>query len=174
MINNMHKVEFQPLTYIEVEQDKPLVIKLDDTHFFKCNLQKAMNFILFNSHKNVILERRKTLDEIGETNPAIDYAKIQCDKALIAMLYRISKPKGFFKSRKWFIYLNKLFMDNIVLMKSVFQQVLDYNSSIKKKALNLLNTDIFKGNVSDLTAGGKSLSDLVRTDPKTGEKYFEH
>lgn len=170
----MQKVEFQPLTYIEVEQNKPLNIKLDDKHIFKCNLQIAKNFVLFNSNKNVILNRLEKLNELDSTEYAVNFAKVECFKVLISMLYDISKPKGYYAKRKWYKYLSKLFLDDIELMMSVFEKVLSYNSTLKKKALSLQSFEIFQNNASDMTVGGVPLKDLIIVDHITGEKSFKH
>jgi hypothetical protein len=170
----MQKTKFKPLTYIECIQDKPLNIKLDEEHFFETNLQIASNFINFNTNKNIVMGRLEELNKLKETNDAIDAMKVECYSALIDLLYDISKPEKEDEQKIYFKYLHKLFMSNLGLMTDVFTKVLEYNSRLKKKLENLRTLEVFPKSVSDTTAGGVSLSELIREDPKTGEKYFVH
>lgn len=173
---NMVKTDFRPLEYIEVEEDKPLIVDLKNGFIFKTRLQIADNFIKFNTSKNLILQNLERLNELKDDSLMIDVSKIECFKTLIRLLYEISKQeyKGFFKKWKYYKYLNKYLLENIDILLDIFDKVLTYNSELKKKLENLLNFDIFKNNTSDLTASGASLQDLIRTDPITGERYFEH
>ena len=172
----IQKVNFRPLTYIEVEQDKLLIIKLNDKYIFKTKLQIADNFIKFNTSKNLILENLNRLNELNDNNTSIDIAKIVCFKTLIRLLYEISKQeyKGFFKKRKYHKFLNKYLFENTEILIDIFSKVLAYNSELKKKLENLLNFDIFKNNASEMTAGGIPLRDLIEINPETGEKSFKH
>jgi hypothetical protein len=172
----MQKIDFRPLTYIEVEQGKELIVRLDDKYAFKTKLQIADNFIKFNTSKDIILKQLDRLNELKSDDRKVYEAKIQCYKVLIRLLYEISKDnyKGFFAKRKYYKYLNKLFLNDIKLMTNVFQSVLDYNTDLKKKLKKLQNTKIFKSSVSDMTTGGQSLQDLIEIDPNTGEKRFKH
>ena len=183
MFNQATKVDFKPLTYIEVENNTPLNIKLDDTHFFKCHLQVANDYISFNSNKNIIIEQFTKLNELDSNEDIVQAAKVENLKALIYLLYKISIPEQEEKEKEkkyikrcglWLEYLNKLFMKDIVLLYSVFDKVLEYNSSLKKKAQNLLDFEIFTNNASEMTAGGVPLKDLIVVDPITGEKSFKH
>jgi hypothetical protein len=141
---------------------------------FTTRLQKASNFITFNDNKNMILNQLNKLNELQTNDLMVQRAKIECYKSLIILLYEISAPDGYFKCRKWYKYLYKKFINDVPLMIGVFKKVLEYNSGLKKKALNLLSFEIFKGNVSEMTTGGQLLSDLIRVNPETGEKYFIH
>lgn len=174
MFEHMQKVVAKPLTYIEVEQNEPLNIKLDDKHMYTCKLQIAQNFIIFNSNKNIIMERLDRLNELKSTDNKVIIAKVLCYKMLNQLLFQISKPKGIINTIKWYRYLHKLFINDIDLMISVFKKVLEYNSDLKKKALNLQSFEIFQNNASDMTAGGVPLKDLIIVDPITGAKSFKH
>ncbi len=172
----MQKVDFKPLQYIEVEQGKPLIIKLNEKFIFRTELQIAKNFIKFNTSKNILIDQLDKLNKIDDSSFIVSSAKVICFKTLIRLLFEISKQQypGFFKRRKYFKFLNKLFLTDIEFMINVLQKVLDYNSDLKKKLENLQNTEIFKNASSDMTAGGVPLQDLIEIDPDTGEKHFKH
>ncbi|KKK95415.1 hypothetical protein LCGC14_2673030 [marine sediment metagenome] len=173
---NMQKVDFRPLEYIEVEQGKPLIIKLNDKFIFKAELQIAENFIKFNTSKNIMFDNLDKLNKINDDSLEVNIAKVSCYNVLIKLLYEISKNNydGFFKRRKYYKFLSKLFLKDIVLMINVFTKVLAYNSDLKKKLEDLRNIKIFSSDASELTAGGQPLQDLIEVDPSTGEKRFKH
>ncbi len=141
---------------------------------FRCELQSIDDFLLFNESKTIIFKNLETLNDKGE-HKIISESKITLFKMLIKVLYEISKReyRGFIAKYKYFKFLNKFLFDNIEILYEITDKVLRYNSRLKKKALNLLNFQIFQTE-SLMTAGGQQLSDLLRTDPKTGEKYLEH
>ena len=178
MKNNLFKdkvnVDFKPMTYLEIEQDKPLLIKLDDSNVFETRLMIAGDFIKFNTSKNIILDRLEKLNESKSDSFVISASKVECFRLIVDLLYEISKPKGYFKKRRYYRYLHKKLMNDISFLMDIFDKVLRYNTELKKKAENLLSFDIFSENGSEETAGGQLLADLIKTDPKTGEKYFEH
>lgn len=168
------KVDFRPLEYIEVQRDKPLIIKLNEKYLFRCELKSINDFLLFNDSKTMILKNLELLNSQGNSD-VINRSKVTLFKMLIKILYEISKReyKGFIQKYKYYKFLNKFFFDDLETMYKVTDAVLRYNSRLKKKALEIQNFDIFQ-NVSLTTAGGQQLSDLLRTDPKTGKKYLIH
>lgn len=171
----MIKADFRPLEYIEVEQNKPLVIKLNDRFIFKTHLQRADLFINFNTNKNIILEELDKLNEMDGNDLTVQVAKIACFQKLIHLLYGISfEFYGYFKRKKYYKFLNKYLIENTDILMDVLKKVLLFNSDLKKKLQEVQNIDIFKGSVSDMTAGGQSLKDLIVVDPNTGEKHFKH
>jgi len=173
---NTVKVDFKPLEYIEVETGKPLLIKLNDKYIFKTNLQKAMNLIKFNTSKNIILSTITLLNDSDDFKAEMGQLQMNNYQLLIRLLFEISKEnhKGYFAKKKYYKFLNKFLLDDIELLLNIFKKVLIYNSDLKKKALKVQNMDIFKGTVLDTTTGGQSLSALIKTDQKTGEKSFIH
>ena len=116
--SNMIKTDFRPLEYIEVKQDKPLIVKLNERWIFKCSLQNINNFIKFNTSKNLILNQLNKLNEMNSNDLSVSSAKVISFKLIIRLLYEISKQeyKGFFKKRKYFKFLNKYFFDNLDIL----------------------------------------------------------
>ena len=168
------KTDFKPLEYIEVMRSKPLIIKLSEKYMFKCELQSINDFLLFNESKTIIFKNLETLNDKGE-HLVISQSKIVLFKMLIKVLFEISKREynGVIAKYRYFKFLNKYLFDNIEVLYDITDKVLRYNSRLKKKALNLLNFQIFQSE-SLMTAGGQQLSDLLKTDPVTGEKSLKH
>jgi len=173
---NAVKVDFKPLEYIEVKQDKPLIIKLTDKYFFKCCLQSPDDFINFNASKNIVLNQLEKLNDLKSNDIQVSRAKVLSFRLIIRLLFEISKKeyKGFFAKRKYYKFLNKYLFDNIEILIKIFDTVLRYNVTLKKKLQNLLNFQIFGEDASETTVGGVPLKDLIVTDPVTGKKHFKH
>lgn len=168
------KVDFRPLEYIEVIRKKPLIKKLSDKYYFKCELKSINDFLLFNSSKTMIFKNINLFNEAVQDNE-VYRSKITLFKMLIKLLYEISKKEynGFIAKYKYYKFLNKYLFNNIEILYEIVDNVLCYNTRLKKKALEIQNFDIFQ-NVSLTTVGGQLLSDLVKIDQETGKKYLKH
>ena len=171
--SNMVKTDIRPLEYIEIKKDKPLIIKLNKKYMFKCGINSISEFIAFNDSKNIIF---KKLDELNsmENNKYTQITKIIYYRMLIDLLYEISKSNYKGRIRKYYYkkFMVKYLLDNYEAMLEILKNVLNFNSMLKKKQQYIQSIDIYNNVYSDLSIGGLSLRELIRVDPKTGEKYF--
>lgn len=174
--SNMVKIDFKPLEYIEVKEDKPLIIKLNEKYMFKCNLSNISNFIKFCGSKDIILDNIDRLNKMNDNSKVIGYSKILHFKLLINLLYEISKNtyKTRFGKFMYKRFLDKYLFDNLNVLFDIMEKLINHQTMLKKKQEFIRNIDIFNNVYSDLTIGGLPLKDLIKVDPITGEKSFIH
>lgn len=174
--DEMIKTTERPLEYIEITENKPLIVKLNDKWYFKSHLHKANHFIKFTTMKNLVFNN---LEKINETETDDKNIKFVCNmkifyfKLLINLLYDISKdeyPK--YKQKAYKKFLDVFLLDDIEKLFEIVKIVIDYNTKLKKKQKFLTNINIFENSACEgPTYGGVSLNDLIRTDEQ-GNPYF--
>jgi len=128
---------FIPLTYMEVLQNRPLIIKLSDDWNFVSWLQKAVNFAMIIDRKDYfLLNIEHSLKQEGKTDKDRENKDIKLLTAinlLISMLYEISKAEYKDKEKEYWHFLQQHFLDNTDVLFDVWAKVLEFNSRIGKK-----------------------------------------
>ncbi len=167
------KRDFRPLEYIEVKQDKPLIIKLNDKYSFECKLSSVNHMVLFDANMKTITNNIDMLNKM-DNSIEVNVSKINCFKLIIDILYEISKNKyeGYFAKRKYLKFLYTYLMDNVNILLDIIQKLYDYNTMLKKKLEKIQNIDILQ-NASLETGFDAYLKTLIRVDAQ-GNKYFIH
>jgi hypothetical protein len=132
------KVEkFIPLTYLEVQQKKPLIIKLNDKWNFVTYPQSALNFALLINRKDyvhqvfesVLNHDVKTNEEQAERTKTI----LLGVRKLISILYEISKQEHINKEKEYREFLDSYFLHDTDALIEVFTKVLNLNTRLEKK-----------------------------------------
>lgn len=112
--------EFRPLTYIEIKQDKPFIVRMTKKWSYVCRLQKTKNLIKLFHGKNVITEYM---------NKKKDY--ITGFLSLYKLLYDISeKPRGLIKRIRYKSFLYKYFYNNSEVFLNLYNDMLDYQTRL--------------------------------------------
>jgi hypothetical protein len=132
------KVEkFIPLTYLEVIQGKPLIIKLSDKWNFITYPCSAQNFALLINRKDYIGQVFETTVEDenqGRIDAAEKHKRVMLGiRKLIDMLYELSKQEYIGKENEYRKFLEEFFLKDTELLIETFVKVLNYNSRLEKK-----------------------------------------
>jgi hypothetical protein len=129
--------KFIPLTYLEVQQKKPLVIKLNDDWNFVTYPQSALNFALLINRKDyvkqlfesVLSKEVKTPEEQAERTKTI----LLGSRKLISLLYELSKQEYINKEKEYREFLDSYFLQDTDALIEVFTKVLNLNTRLEKK-----------------------------------------
>lgn len=157
------------LEYYEVMTGKPLVIKLDD-YVMEFNFWTIKDFLYFNEVYKSILTAFNNMNEM-KADKNLNILKIAYYRKLIQLIYEVSKKNiKFLERKKYKKYLKKIFYNDINKLIEIFRMILDYNSSIKKKLLEIQNFNIWDSNTIPII-GGLHLSEYIQTNEK-GEKFI--
>lgn len=132
------KVEkYIPLTYIEVEKNKPLIIKLTEEWNFVSYLQKAVNFALIIDRKDFLLRNIEYCvtkeSKTDEERSQKDIQLITALNLLISILYEVSRQEYKDKEEEYRKFIQEYFIENTDILFDVWQKVLDYNTKLEKK-----------------------------------------
>ena len=153
------KTDFRPLTHVEIEEDKPLLVKLGAKHFYNCKLQNAKYLIKFWANKDYLMTVMNT--EVDSTTPKNEAILLLTYKALVTLVYEIGeKPKGWFKLRayrKWFF---KYMVDDAHRFWKLFEMVLAYQSRVFFLQKHLQNFGLIQQEVYTKMVAEHSLQGL--------------
>lgn len=169
MIKALLKVDYRPLEYIEVQQGKPLNVLIEPGLVLTFHLQTIKDFIYFNENYKILFNLIERVNDMAIPNK--DQVKIAYFIKLIELLFDMVKSQyGFFARRRLLKRMKLILLNDITRLIDIYDNILRYNSEVKKKLSRLQSFDIWGGNAS-WTIGGRPLSAFTRTNEK-GEKYL--
>lgn len=155
--------DFKPLTHIEIEQEKPLIIKMSDKWYFVANLNTTEYLIRFFESKESIM---KLINENNDLTSGFILLR--------ELLWDIcEKPRGLIKRFQFKKFFYSYFLNNVETFFLVFNTLMEYETRLFFLLKSLLNFEMVQTMDYFVMAGGVSSQELKGTPIHTSNIFLK-